>query len=401
MKRMDVLQQDGRRFTVEMVEESRGTELSRDTIQAFHIGATMLACLFALLAALAHLDAIGYGLSALFAVFCLIGMILGRTIAKPLGDLYRQFHYREKLLLFIIHVTVVFVPWFLGIRDLVFGFALLLVVLCFQAIDAIFYGRIYAVAAVLVLLACIHRSEPPIILLLGWLFFTILAFRFGHIHFQLKDFGEERHGVEMQETFRRGILLAAVPTVIMLLAYLISDASLVRREIVYDAGIMQQDGSTVFLSVGRMLFQAFFLVLLIVVCIALLHWLDKYLVSRRKATPPEVEATDATMRRYTMEHPHPEPLVEAPATGPREKIIHGFRDLSQKMQVLGLARLEQETAADYLARLAGIPEDSESLRIFDKACYGQEDPAEEEAKLFEKAREEIEKELRGRQQPGS
>ncbi len=159
------------------------------------------------------------------------------------------------------------------------------------------------------------------------------------------------------------------------------------RRLVTEPGLIERDGSTVYLSYSEVLWQSFFLVVGIIALLLLLNWLDKKL--RRRGG--RVESPEGMLASTLGERSAPVGealgLSLADVEGTRERILAAFRQFAEQVGRLGFGREDHETAEEYWARLAQEAPRLDQLLdrgtpAFNKACYGLEMPTEAEAEEF-------------------
>lgn len=352
-------------------------------LEGLHVACTGMAALLALATAFWRLGLLGAGLSAALGFFCFLGLVLGRSWRLVLSDFYRQFQYREKFALFLGHAALLAVVFLLtGGLTWALPMGALLVVLCFQGIDPVFFGRIHATAMLLTLFGIwkggFGNAMPPAGLVGGFFLFLLLAIRFGHLRFRLEAEGEG-HMLELRELARRSLVPVLVPVASGLAVYAISAQFLFPREWTYrlDPGAIPV-APPMPRTVGQYFWTAIGTVAVIVGCLVTLAWLEKQLRGKGKGTAPEAEAIASTARQVQDEMPAAERAAEEKAAGPRERVLQAFRRYARLR-----ARAEGETAEAFLGRaLAGVPEAAGLVEIFNEACYDRRPITDEEAERF-------------------
>lgn len=389
MARIELPYNDDRQFVMDLLEEQRHAEISIAWTERLHVLTTAACCFLALWVALAHLGIVGLAMASGLGVLCLIALVLSSSIRLVLMDLYRQFHYREKFVLFLLHVAVIIVPRFMfGIDEWGVLFGILLLFLCVQAFDFVYYSRIYAFAGVAVLQAIIFGETAPSVLLVAlWYVSLMLAIRFGHIRFRIDAFGEGR-GVYIGEMLRRTVVPVVLPVVVGLGAWYLAPYVVSPRRIEFDPGMIARDGTDVNISYSQLIWESFLIMFIVIALLLVLHYLDKKLKLRRKGKQIEINTAASSIRAYRRVMIPGNELIVSHEAGPRERIISAFRQFNETLGKINLGRAEQESIEDYMARLAGHYSAfrvlaTSALKPFNKACYGEDSPTISEAESFE------------------
>ncbi|CAN5374599.1 hypothetical protein BH09SUM1_BH09SUM1_02350 [soil metagenome] len=373
-------------FTMELIEESRPSELSVEAIDRAQIALTAALCWATFELVLVPLGNIGHAIAGCAAVLALIGLLFADKLRTIIGDLYRQMQYREKFIFFLLHVAVVVGAIAGTSMTPSMALCVLLIVLCFEGIDAIFFGRIMALAMVIAFVQFVQLPVAMgyfrIALCAAWFALWLLTARATYIRFRMEQFGEGR-GADLFDMFRRTLLLTVVPAVCWVAVYLYANPRLERRTIFWApqedviSKLPPQD-----FSLGTIVMYAASIVAIVVGCIALLNWLEKWLVRTKRGAAIDEDLAGASMRIMRGEDTREKPMVEDPPSGPRERILRGFRKFAADQISRGLARHAEETAEDYFNRLGGA--ETVAAEPFNKACYAVEEPTEaDEARFFE------------------
>ncbi|MCC6547547.1 DUF4129 domain-containing protein [Candidatus Sumerlaeota bacterium] len=373
------------------------TFASPDFIERIHVFANYVSCTLALMIGFCWTERIGYIIAASTGVVCLAGLLVSHALKVLIGDFYRQFQYREKFFLFLVHFAAMICPYFF-FRLFVFGkpaaftilFSILLVMLSFQAIDKFFFGRIHATQFALVLIVALYfRAVLNPALLFCWFGAFLFSIRYGHIAQRMEDHGIGT-GVERWTTMRRGIVSIASVILCGVAAGWASTRWLPQHRFGFQApqvDVAQYPFARV--TEGQMLVRAFILFVLIVAILVLLKWIDSKLM-RRKGTQLAVEADGAVIAKvFKVDSISEEPLQVEDVTGAREKILTAFRRFNERLQKIDQGRRENETVPAYFERLERAVKELQELQTagstaFDQACYGNEEPTVKDAEGFVK-----------------
>ena len=357
-----------------------GPKLDAGMLEVLHIAFTAMASLFALVIGLYRLGLVGFGLALGFAFLNLVALLLGRSIRLVLSDFYRQFQYREKFALFLGHAALFFAPYFvLQLPTWAIPMGFLLVALSVQSIDAVFFGRIYAVTMLLAFFGVwkggYGNPMPPAALLASYFFFLLLALRFGHLRFRLEAEGGGL-GLDMTEALRQTILPSMLPPAIGLVVYIIGAQFLFPRQWAFRLDPSSQPTAPILgRSSAEIFWTAIITVGVIVGCLVLLAWLERKLRGKGKGKAEEVDPLGATARMLAEEAAALDAVHEERATGPRERILLAFKKFARIH-----ARQEAETAETFLART----QRERVAELFNDACYDRRPLTDEDAEAFEK-----------------
>ncbi len=371
-------------FTMESVEEADRRRLPLQQIEIIHLVSTALSCWLANMVVWSSSGTMGQAVAAGIGLLCLIALRLGQAVRPLLQDFYKQFHYREKFALFLFHVLVFLFVWIISFQFILpLMLASLLVFLCLQGINSVFFGRIHALTTLMVVMGCMDVVSPPVASIVMLYFVAILsALRFGHIRWRVEKYGTG-HGVELRDLLMRTISIVMIPPLIGWGAYLISVKFLNPRHLVFDRGAISNDGSTGFVSISSLIFDAFMICLIIGVVAVLLNWLDKKLRKKGKAAPVDLDGIATNEQRRKINPDEIGDLEVVQSQGPRERIIGAFRSFSARAADFGFGRPESETAAHWMEHLPPIDNKGEVHPLpFEKACYSESDISEEEANSF-------------------
>jgi hypothetical protein len=385
-----------------------GRRVGLAALEAAHLLATALMVLCAL--AMAHWDPRGRRGDELllWAPLAVVGLAFSRAARTFLVDLFSQFQYREKFGLFLIHMLAVMVPTLVGLKGTANAASILIVMLCFQAVQAVTFGRIAFLCGLVVTLRATAPPIPPFPLVGGWMLGLLLAMRLEHVRFRIEALDAERRpmlGVLVRET----IWSALAPWGAAVAAYLVLDHFLEgkTRWLEYTgpaAGPAQALGPV---SSSEALLWAFALSALIIATIAFLAWLERRLRTRRGGAglgEEDLMASGESRRPHTPPEPPPE---EEPLTGDaRSRILERFRRLADNLARLGLARRDGETALEFTDRVGG--ESGVGARLFnatrahfDPACYSETPISEADAAAFLQAFDETEPRIVLALEPGT
>lgn len=320
-----------------------------------------------------------------------IALLAAKTLRIAIYDVLAQFQYREKFALFLFHLGGMGVPVMFGYRGWHYAFGVLLVMLCFQAVHALGMGRIHAVTIVLGILPLLAPPLPPFALTTGWMLFLATAMRAEHVRFRVARFGEHQGvpaGAALRETLAAVWLPWAAGVGIWGLWVLAFGSN--PRRLVFEKGITRGGPVSVVgaVSMSETIWSGVILIGMIIGALLALHWFDKHLRGKRKATvQPIIESMDVTDSFAPLEEPPAPADDEAEPRDARGRILARFRGFARALAVLGWARAEGETPDEYLARLRReLLDDAEILspirREFYRACYSHEQISDEQAREF-------------------
>lgn len=376
---------------LQLREEQEEALRSEQWVESLHIGTTAILCTASLWIALWDRGELGAGLALGLGFLCLIGMLVCRSISLLLGDLYRQFQYREKFALFLLHCCLFLAPYFLlGVRDWTVCFGVLLVILSFETIDRMWFGRVQALCVWLVLQAAFSASgetAPPGSLVALWSFLLLLALRFYHVRFRLEQEGQRR-GVALGLLLRRSAAACLIPPLLGYAAWFLADRYLQPRTFTIVLEPAAVGAGEMALTLPQLFWRGLAIMAVILLCLAALSWLEKKL-RRKKSSIPEVEGDlAATEQRVARAREFDELLKREEVTGARRRVIAALADFSRALETAGLARREAETVAEFLARLDALqPEQgrlaAQAAEPFHVACYDQRAMTDKEADAFE------------------
>jgi hypothetical protein len=388
-----------RHFTMELVEEAEAATQSILWVERLQVGFAFLNCVMALLIAFQWLGEIGYGVALGLGVLCFVGFIISRVIKILLLDFYRQLQYREKFLAFLMHAAVVVCPYFfLGLRKFGFQpassivFSLLLVVLSFQAIDRLHYGRIQAVTMLLVFLACFRGDPAPSPLMLAvWFPLFLLGVRFSHLAFRLEEFGEGR-GIDLGGALRRSLAPCGLALVAGIAGYLLPLWLLSPPGWTIKSVDLTPQPAVHAVPMGdwtSLLWRGIVLILIIVATLIFMNWVDQKLRSRKQGTPLVDEIGGSAAKTFRYDSLPEEKLSVEQSAGPREIILTAFSQFQDRLSRIDMGRKEDETVADYflrLERMTGVMSALEAMGStpFNQACYDDHEPTAEDADHFVK-----------------
>ncbi|MCC5878163.1 MAG: DUF4129 domain-containing protein [Candidatus Sumerlaeia bacterium] len=368
--------------------------LTLPVLEAIHIATVTMAIFLATLAPIIHRGTEALAIALCIALSSLVALVIARAIRKHLSDLYRQFHYREKFALFLIHVGLLFVLSVLGVRDAAVLWGIFMVFLSLQGVNPLFFGRILFVGAMLVFLACLYDPLPPGWLLGAWLAAFLLATRFGHLRWRVQT-NEDCRGVGLEGFWKRTLLPALLPPALGMIAWeIVVHSGLQQRHIAF-GGIEADARTPTTLPTPFSIWEAAFAIAAIIASLVVLWWLDKKLRSRRKGEMMDETIGTATARTLAPAGDvGPPPPIDTTA-GPRQQVIETFHALSRDLSRLGMARGDSESSRQWWRRLLVHLEKQDDAvpGIFDRACYSREDITADQAAAFkqaaEKSREEI------------
>ncbi len=369
--------------------------LSIEHWASIHLFKTWLVCTLALVIALSSGGSLHIPPVLLFSAACGVGLWLSHRLSAPLGDFLHQFQYREKFLLFLAHCGAMMIPWLLGYRGWEFAWGVLISLLCFQGVGRIEFGRIYAVSLILVVPRLLYPPQPSFVLTALWFLFLLMAFRAEHVRFRLDGFGHGE-GTTLRDTFMETLLGCVFPWVIGVCAWGIG-ASWYGDRIrvpVFDSGAMDAGrGNIGPVAPTDLLWDVVMVIALMVALVLSIYWLDKYLRTRRGKRTPLGEDVGEGRETRSASGLKDFPLsLEEPGTDPRGRVLARFHALSTRLTRVGINRGEDETALEYMYRVAGeMHEPSRSMApIFDRACYSENEISEEDAGVFREMAEVVE-----------
>lgn len=339
--------------------------------------------------------------AGLYTAACAAGLLFSRGLHLPLLDLFGQLQYRERLLVFVIHLAVFCAPVIFGYGDMTDGFAGVLALLTFQAIQAVHYGRIYACSAMLIAINAMWLPLPPFLAVTAWMLALLAAVRVEHVRFRLEAHGSGS-GLPIRDFLGESIPTVVLPWGIGTTIYAVTSAAFAgqTRELNLDGTSPGRTGEIGPIGISSVLIDAAILIAIIIGTLVTLHWLERKFRRRRPGeTMPEEEIGSASERRDLRGETGPAPVEIDEGATPRGRILARFRTFLGSMARLNHERGESETAREYLGRLAGHltngrHEDAPSLTPFHRACYSIHEPSEEEALAFIHAMDELEPSLR-------
>jgi len=359
-----------------------GWRVGRGGIEVAHAVAASIATGAALVCAFASIGFAALLVGVLGALLNLVGMLVARALAPLLGDLYRQLQYRERFLLFLVHLGLVFVPWATRMASMSTALMGLLLVLAFQCIDRLFVARHSAVQWILVMMGA-AAVEPG---LPGWPFLLFggswfLALRLSHIRFRLE--AHDRSGLELPlgELSLRS-LLRVLPIVIAGAAcWLAAAPNLTPRALTISMRPVTAGpgpGSMV-LSVTTVFWTGLAIVGIIVGLLVALHLLDEMLRKKQKTSVPEGEPGSMTGSRSAAAGSEVGELLELAGDEPRQRVLKAYRHL---YTVSGGPTGELHSARTAATWLSEKGVTTSGIAVFDRACYSVDAIGEAEAEAF-------------------
>ncbi len=380
---------DDQAHALELIEQRKKAKVSLFWLETLHLALTALTCWASIFIAFQWMGSFGTAVSFGLGGLVLIGLVIGRFLQIPLGDLYRQFTYREGFFLMLVHFAVLIMPRMLfGIRDMATLTCILMIFVSLQSINAIWYARLYAVTGALVLLTILLGEPlPPVWALALYMYLVLITFRLDYLRFRVEKYGEER-GVELKSSVLRSFWKTAIPVLIGLGVYMAMTPYLVRRKLKLDPGMIERDGTDVFMSYSEVIWNAIFMTGAIIVLVLLLNLLDKKL--RKRQVQPEIdeEGPVTNVREFERQAQEESRLVLDEPSGPPQKILNAFKEFEHRMTTFGLNRQEEETVEQYFKRVTKTMELSfeDEERIpdpFNLAVYNMNEPSSEDAEYFE------------------
>lgn len=338
------------------------------------------ACIFAGRGAESLVFAGGWGL------LCLVGLAMAHAFRFALQDIMNDFHYREKFLLFIAHGAAYFAPLLIaGVRDWEHRVAAVMLFGCLHAAKEAMFSRLMAMGAAGVLWAFLAPPYPPLWMALLWLGACVVQVRLAHIRFTLADHHESVGPSMRGQSMALARPLAAMAAVGFGAHYLFSRGIgwrplrvQWRTPEVGPGGIPGAAPST------SLLWDAFWIVLVVIAVLVLLNVIDKRLRSRRKNTE-EPDALGAKAVPFESLPPAESGLLADPSAGARARVLAGFKEFARRLHLIGRGRTEGETAGRYLARTGEAADPAAvtgASEVFDRSCYSARTVADEEADAF-------------------
>jgi len=305
------------------------------------------------------------------------GLMFSRAFHLALYDFFNQMQYRERLLVFVIHLAIFFVPILVGYGDWMDGLAGVLVMMSFQAVREIHYNRIYAVAGLLVFVRALWLPLPPTVVVSLWMLLLLMAIRVEYVRFRLEKYSSGL-GLRPRAFMGESVMTIALPWGIATVAYSILALTMegLTRELDLEARGTVTSTEVGPVSVSSILFDAIVIIASIITALVMLQWLERKLRRKRKGeTLGEDDIGHASEERRPREAPEPPPREEPDDGSPRARLIARFRAFLAEMSRAGIPREEGETAPEYLERLAhranGLPEWQRATGGFDRACYSE------------------------------
>ncbi len=320
----------------------------------------------------------------------LTALLIAQALRPLVVDIYTQLQYRDKFLLFLACAGVVVLPPSVaGAELLPFSMSVLLVFLCLMAAAPVFFARILAAAAALVVGSCIATDTIEAWMVCLWGAALLAAIRFGAIRWRIETHGEGR-GLDLRAMWRHTPVPVALPPLAAWGAWELLYRHIEPREFAVTIEVRDEPGLS-WRDLTAEHYQGMILLLgAVVVLILLLYWLERKLRRRKAGTASEFEEMPTTVREFgeaAVQDIPPELLAEE---GARGRILRAFRDFSGALSVIGLERQEGETADQFLARIEETGSSmgflhEEALPLFNEACYGRREFTDAEAGRFERA----------------
>lgn len=370
--------------------------LSLEAWTALHVAAVWLACVFAFALRFHEPEGPGFVPAAVHSLAVGAALLLGRVLRVAVLDFLAQLQYREKFLLFLVHLGIMVVPWFLGFRGWGHALGALAALLCFQSAARVAYGRIYAVTVLLAIPGVLYPPLPPFGFVAAWILALLLAFRAEHVRWRLESFGHGE-GTDLRDALQGTLAGAIVPWLAGCATWLAARAAFGNgiRIPQFEPGPVNAARSENIGPVAPtdLIWDAVMVVAVIVALLLAIYWLEKYLRTNRKGATAAAEAPGAGRESRIASAAAEEPPGEEPfADDARGRVLARFRSFDKALARVGLQRRDQETAAEFVARLArslaGAPESM--APVFDRACYARGPLTDEEAIAFLRAADEVE-----------
>ncbi|MBI5153643.1 DUF4129 domain-containing protein [Candidatus Poribacteria bacterium] len=339
-------------------------------------------------------DLLPAGVHALLAA---VALAAGYFSRHSMRDVISQMGYREKFLLFICHMGAMMVPVVIGVREAGHSISILLLLLSLQTFSAVGFGRIYAVAIVVVLERASSIEPLPLFFAPVWMLALLVAFRAEFVRFRL-----EQHGLgegtlarsALRETMRAvfGPWFAGVA--VLLGAWFLLGAA--RRGLVFtgDVGTLALPAGPV--TMPSLIWDAVVLVALITGSLFLLAWIEQFL-RRRSPGASQLEeeiaaAGESRAMRETAALSEPDFLESQDARG---QVVRRFRLLAERFGEIGLGRRKDETAVEYVDRLTqsfpgGVRFFNATRTVFNAACYSRNRVTDDDFREFGRAADQAE-----------
>lgn len=332
----------------------------------------------------------------LYSTICGVMLILARLLRVLLADILGQFHYREKFALFLVHLGVMLVPWFVGFRGWNHALAAVLCLMCLQAINRLMFGRIYAVSLLLLLMHLVDFDVPPFPIVAAWMLAFLAAIRCEAIRFALESHGQS-HGLGLRDAVRESIVPVGVTWLAGVGVFFAAQTSFgeERRALNLTPGTMRGAGELGPVTFGSFAFDAILLAGLIIATLVTLHWLDSKLRRTKKGLSEEEELLGGREERQQRESA----VVEEPRydedAGPRGRVLRRFRLFARATM-----RRDGETPREFLDRLAdglggGDSVPPSVVPVINRAAYSKlplsDDEAGELIRRLDAMEEELEK----------
>ncbi|MBI1293065.1 hypothetical protein GC173_17795, partial [bacterium] len=203
-------------------------------IETLHIVATACLAFVTLGTLFRQMGGTGWLIAAIAAMIVLLGMFVARSLSALIGDLYRQMQYRERFLVFLLHMGLVIVPWVTRMATLPVALMGLLVVLSFQCIDKLFVARLQALLWFIMLLACGGGVDPvPWWLCVGFGVLMLLSVRLAHVAFRLQRHDRGDLSMPLSDMVLRSFWRILPVGLVGWLAWEVASRGLTPREFVY------------------------------------------------------------------------------------------------------------------------------------------------------------------------
>ncbi|MEQ8818686.1 MAG: hypothetical protein RLY93_00440 [Sumerlaeia bacterium] len=331
---------------------------------------------------------------ALYMALCGMALLLSLGLYSVLLDAMVQLNYRDKFVLFLVHVGVMFLPMLVGYRGVFQAFGALLAFMCLLKVQRVTLGRILMVSSAIVCASALFPPLPPMPVVAAFALGLLVAMRADHVFARLDRY-----------TFQGGLLLwpavmelfrsAVLPWALGVGGYFALDhwwGGQTRTLTFSTPQAYEFTNSAQTFDITKMIWELLIFAALVAACLGVIYWLDKQLRSEKSGESLAEEGLlgvrEDRRRRPRGERAEPE---LSDGAGARARILHRFRQFTADIGEAGYERQKGETAPEYLARLltsltdrtlygtesrSGGPEAAAVLGPFQKAAYARENDAD-------------------------
>ncbi len=336
-----------------------------------------------------------------FLTLCIGGLYVGRKLGMLMVEFFAPFQYREKFALFLGHLVLMGIPWYLGFKGWNYIWSVLLALQCGQTINRVVFGRLYAVSFLLLFGPLCSGIQPPFVFVTSWMLFLLLAMRLKFLNFRLLESRHPGRSLAFWESIRFTIPSVFLPWTAAVALYFWFAVLLQGKLRVpqFDEGVWGKNARMGPVEYSDLIWDAVFIMAIIIGLLVLMYWIEHQLQKLRSAEGTEIEDMYATHEgRDEVSGSEPKPLEEPFGDDARGRILARFRAYYRQLGQTGWGRRSDETVWEYLNRLAtellhNEPIPSTMGPLFDRACYSSEAISNEEAEKFLRAADESERQM--------